>query len=196
MRRSIVVLGVLLAAGGAVSACGQGGGPLSAEAVGRAQGWGVDPALVYVTKVEGYSPAAGGAGVYGDAGYQGVYTSRTGADLRLTVERRTLTAQTCPEVPIPAAAPGAPVECTADGEAWRRSSGDRHEYALPVGDLTVMASGPSATPVDVLRQAATEAHPASSDEILEVLPPPPGGPVERGDITGDNAPDNHVGPGG
>jgi hypothetical protein len=83
-----------------------------------------------------------GAGVYGDDGFQAVYGSGSGADLRLTVERRGLTADTCASLPVPAAQPaGAPVTCERDGGGWRRESGDRAEYAAVRGHLLVRASG-------------------------------------------------------
>jgi hypothetical protein len=46
-----------------------------------------------------------------------------------------------------------------------------------------------------VRSAAIGARPATADELDELLPPLPAG-VVRGDITGDNAPNNDIGAGG
>jgi hypothetical protein len=82
--------------------CGEEAAP-SAEQRQRAQAAGFDVDLVYVTEVDGYTLAAGGSGVYGDAGYQAIYSSSRGDDLRLTVERRSLDDGTCAALPVPGA---------------------------------------------------------------------------------------------
>lgn len=199
MRRSAVgAVAVLVAY--AVSGCGAGrepAGPPSAEAVTRARQAGLDATLVYVTKADGYTRTAGGLGPYGDAGFQDIYSSGQG-DLRLTVEKRTLDAATCPRLPVPAAEPaGAPVDCAADDDGWARTSGDRREYAVQRGEVLVRVSGTG--PADLLRDAALRARPADSDEIDDMLPAArDGDPVRRGDLpdTGDGAPINPTGPGG
>jgi hypothetical protein len=152
---------------------------------------------VYVTDVDGYSPAAGGNGVYGDDDYQAVYGSAQGDDLRLTVERRPLDAGTCASLPVAGAEPpDAPVRCRRDGDGWARVSGDRQEYAVARGDLLVRVSGVSAAAgAGTVRSAALAARPATSRELESLLPPMPE-VVERGDLNGDGAPDNHVGAGG
>ncbi len=86
-----------IALGLALAGCGSGrsAAPAPAELAARARQAGVDVALVYVTAADGYTRAAGGLGPYGDAGFQDVYSSGRD-DLRLTVEKRTIDAATCP----------------------------------------------------------------------------------------------------
>jgi hypothetical protein len=185
-----VAAGVLLGLAG----CGEGAPP-SAEQRQRAEAAGFAADLVYVTEVDGYDLAAGGSGVYGDAGYQAIYSSSRGDDLRLTVERASLDAGTCPALPIPGAESAA-VRCVRDGDGWSRVAGDRREYAVAEGDRLVRVSGTSAaTSPEMVRSAAVDARPATGDE-LEALLPPASTVVERGDIKGDSAPDNGVGAGG
>jgi hypothetical protein len=194
-----------------VSGCGTTAVPSAAELDSRAERTGVAVELIYVTELKGYHRATGGMGVYGDDGFQDIYVSGKG-DVRLTVERRALTAAGCPAVPIPAAEPtGGSVQCVQDGDGWRRTSGGRQEYAVAGGGHLVRVSGRvDATTFDLLRDAATDARAATLQQLDEMLPPAPsedepgGGsdsrvtPPERGDLprTGDNAPDNPVGPGG
>jgi len=177
--------------------CGDEAAAPSAEQRERARAAGFDVDLVYVTEVHGYHAAAGGSGVYGDAGYQEIYASDRGDDLRLTVERGSLEAGTCASLPIPAAQPtDAVVRCTKDGDGWRRVAGDRQEYAVVRQDRLIRVSGATAaTSAELVRSAALDARPATGEE-LEALLPPASEVVERGDITGDNAPDNSVGAGG
>ncbi len=196
MRRTAVGMVVT---GLALAGCGNGGaaGSPSPELVARARQSGLDATLVYVTTADGYSRTAGGLGPYGDSGFQDIYS--TGRDdLRLTVEERGIDAATCPQLPVPAAEPaGAPVVCTADGDGWARTSGNRREYALQHGSVLVRVSGTG--PADVLRAAARQARPATADELDDMLPPArDGSPVERGDLpeNGDGAPINPTGPGG
>ena len=185
----VVVVGMMIPG---VAGCGDGGPP-SAEQRQRAQAAGFDVDLVYVTKVDGYLPGVGGNGVYGDDDYQARYASSRGDDLALTVERRSLDAATCATLPIPGSEPSdAPVRCTRDSEGWRRVAGGRQEYAVARGDLLVRVSGTSAATV---RSAAIDARPATNSELDDLLPPLPAG-VERGDVAGDNAPNNNVGAGG
>jgi len=189
----IVVVGVLLG----VMGCGEKAAEPSAAQRQRAKAAGFDVDLVYVTEVDGYQLAAGGSGVYGDAGYQAIYASPRGDDLRLTVERRSLDAATCARLSLPGAEPAAAaVQCTREGDGWRRVAGDRREYAIAQGDRLVRVSGTTAsTTAEMVRSAAVEARPATDDE-LEALLPPASSVVERGDVEGDNAPDNGVGAGG
>jgi hypothetical protein len=189
----LVAAAVLLS----VAGCGDKVTAPSARQRQRAEAAGFDVQLVYVTEVDGYRATAGGSGVYGDAGYQAIYASSTGDDLRLTVERRSLDANTCATLPVPGAEPAAaPVHCTRDGDDWRRVAGDRQEYAVAHGDLLVRVSGRiAATTPKTVRSAAVEARPARADELDSLLPPAPR-VVERGDVNGDNAPDNSVGAGG
>jgi hypothetical protein len=177
---------------GLVAGCGSGGPP-SAEQRARAERAGFSADLVYVADLDGWDVAAGGSGVYGADGFQVVYVRRAD-ELRLTSERRALDAASCPRVPVPAAM--GPVVCAPDGAGWRRTTDDRQEYAQVRDGVLVRASGPLGGDYGLLRDAVTGAHPASGSELEKVLPADRGGPVERGDVTGDNAPDNRPGPGG
>lgn len=180
--------------------------PVDPELAERAHQAGLEPDLVYVVDVDGYDRVAGGAGVYGDSGFQDIYVSPAGADIRLTVERSALDDAGCSGLPIPAAEPvGAPVACVSDGDGWERTSGDRQEYARLDGGRLVRVSGRiDATTMDLLRSVVADARPATADELDDLLPAGPAGgdngsgTVARGDLpaTGDGAPDNSVGPGG
>jgi hypothetical protein len=189
----VVATGVLLG----VAGCGDEAAAPSAEQRQRAQAAGFDVDLVYVIDVDGYHLAAGGSGVYGDAGYQAIYASSRGEDLRLTVERRSLDAGTCAALPVPGAEPPtAAVQCTREGDGWSRVAGDRREYAVARGARLVRVSGrTAATTPELIQSEALEARPATADE-LEALLPPASTVVEGGDVEGDNAPDNSVGAGG
>lgn len=185
-----IAAGTLLLA--TMTGCGKAGDPPTAAQRQRAQAAGFAADLVYVTDLKGYHAAAGASGVYGDSGYQQIYTSDHGDDLRLTVEKRSIDASTCAKLPIPGTEPATTATCTKDGDGWRRVFGDRQEYAIAHGDVLVRASDlTAATSPDFIRSAATKAHPADSGELEALLPPAPE-IVERGDIHGDNAPDNSV----
>jgi hypothetical protein len=123
---------------------------------------------------DGYTRTAGGLGPYGDSGFQDVYSAGQD-DLRLTVEKRTLDAATCPRLPVPAAEPaGAPVRCTADVDGWARTSGDRREYAVQHGGILVRVSGTG--PADLVRGAALRARPATRTSSTTCCPEPGGHP--------------------
>ncbi|MGI8333233.1 hypothetical protein ACRYCC_25050 [Actinomadura scrupuli] len=185
---SLAVL-VLLAAG-----CGTEKAQDPSVRVSHSAVPGVAPELVHVLGAKGYTLAAGGEGPYGADGFQAVYTSgRT--ILKLTVEPRTLTAKTCPALPIPDAA--GPVTCTHAADGWYRTTADHREYALTRGgDLLIRLSTGQALSRKTLHTLALAVRPAA--------PAAPGGsgapsaPPPRGDIptTGDGAPVNSVGPGG
>lgn len=194
-RWGAAAAGVVLLAG-----CGSGGSPPTAEQRERARAAGFDVSLVYLTDVDGYRRADQSAGVYGDDGFRIAYANGRGDTLTLVVERRSMSADTCPELPVPGAEPAtAAVTCTREGDGWRRTSGDRVEHALARGDVLVRVGGPAATAADVVRAAAADARPATSEELDDLLPEParPTGPVERGDLPdGDMPPQNPTGPGG
>ncbi len=198
-RRAAVLL---VLASGLAAGCGEEtAAPPTAEHSARAQRLGVPVELIYVIDLEGYRRATGAMGAYGDAGFQDIYLYGE-SDVRLTVERRTITAADCPSLPVPAAS-GAAVRCGRDGEGWRRSSGNRLEYALARGELLVRVSGQAgAVAFESLREAAVKARPATREELDEMLAAGSSGGAPqmppRGDLPphGDGAPDNRVGPGG
>jgi hypothetical protein len=192
-RAGLAVVAILLALPSALAGCGEADSPPTAAQREQAKAAGYDVDLVYVADVKGYWPSAGGNGVYGDDGYQAIYGSSTGDILRLTVEHRSMDADSCAKLPVPGEdSAGATVTCTRDGDGWRRVSGALQEYAVARGDRLVRVSG---TSFEKARTTATRARPATSQELKKLLPPMPE-VVERGDITGDQAPDNNTGPGG
>jgi hypothetical protein len=115
-----------------------------------------------------------------------------------------MTADSCPEQPIGQGAGGAAkVTCERDGELWYRTSAGEHEYAVPEdGHVVRISAGTALVDRDVLRAAARAAHRPADAELAFLLPhmppPPPGEPIERGDLPshGDGAPNNDVGASG
>ncbi|MFI8947140.1 hypothetical protein ACIGO6_11535 [Streptomyces sp. NPDC053750] len=180
----------------AASDAGQG------EVAARAQALGVAPELVYVTEAPGFTLAQQSVGVLGDDGFSATWVSHgTGAQLRLSVDRGSITAGTCPEQPV-GDMPGEHTACERDGDAWYRTGAGRHEYAVPEeGHVVRVSAEADAVPRDVLREAALVAHRPDAAEAAGVLPsaePVPSTPVERGDLPpfGDGAPNNNVEVGG
>ncbi|MEU3791041.1 hypothetical protein AB0F07_14725 [Streptomyces fructofermentans] len=174
--------------------------PGTAELDSRAKALGVAPELVYVTASPGYTVVRQSVGVYGGDGFSAVYWSRSsGARIGLFVDRGTLTGADCERVPVGGAGPDDAVVCERDGDAWYRTSGGHHEYALVRDDHVVRLEADSAG-VDraVLKAAARAAHRPDAAELDALLPPLPErtatAPVERGDLppVGDGAPDNEV----
>ncbi|MBQ1099504.1 hypothetical protein KBY55_26450 [Streptomyces sp. b94] len=172
------------------------------ELEARAQALGVAPELVRVIGSPGFTLAQQSVGVLGDDGFSATWVSReTGAHLRLSVDRGSITGATCPEQPVGDMS-GERTTCERDGDAWYRTGAGRHEYAVPEEGHVVRVSGEAdAVPRDVLREAALAAHRPDASEAAALLPPAdpaPSAPVERGDLPsfGDGAPDNGVGVGG
>ncbi|MGW0818427.1 hypothetical protein ACWD00_35400 [Streptomyces viridiviolaceus] len=168
----------------------------------RARALGVAPELVHVTEAPGFTLAQQSVGVLGDDGFSATYVSRkTGAQLRLSVDRGSITADTCPAQPVGDMA-GERTACVRDGDAWYRTGAGRHEYALPEDGYVVRVSGETdAVPRDVLHAAAGAVHRPDAAEAAALLPsvaPERTAPVERGDLppVGDGAPDNDAGAGG
>ncbi|CQR61027.1 hypothetical protein [Streptomyces leeuwenhoekii] len=186
-------------AGPAASASPAGRGELDA----RARALGVAPELVYVTEASGYALARQSVGVLGDDGFSAIYVARaTGAQLRLSAERGSIDAGTCPERPVGDLA-GEPAVCARDGGLWYRTGAGWHEYALPEDGHVVRVSGEAdAVPREVLRAAARAVHRPDAAETAALLPPADPAatapPVERGDLpsVGDGAPRNDVRAGG
>ncbi|GAA2565850.1 MULTISPECIES: hypothetical protein [Streptomyces] len=173
-----------------------------AELRTRAQAMGIAPELVYITEAPGFTLAQQSVGVLGDEGFSATWVDgETNAQLRLAVDRGTITAGTCPEQPV-GDMPGEHTTCERDGVAWYRTGAGRHEYALPEkGHVVRVSAETDAVPRDVLNAAALAAHrpdAAETDRLLPSVDPAPPAPVERGDLPpyGDGAPDNHVDVGG
>ncbi|WP_327727305.1 hypothetical protein OG250_08555 [Streptomyces sp. NBC_00487] len=182
--------------------------PDRAELHARAEALGLAPGLVYVTESPGFTLARQSVGVYGADGFSAAYWSRkNSAQLLLLVDHGTMTAGSCPELPL-GQGTGEPVGCERDGDAWYRTSAGQHEYAVPEDGHLVRISAAAATvDRDALRAAALAAHRPTDAELAFLLPPrhhdkprPPhdGMPIERGDLppAGDGAPDNEVGASG
>ncbi|MCX4822250.1 hypothetical protein OG883_20640 [Streptomyces sp. NBC_01142] len=154
---------------------------------------------IYVTEVAGYDLAKQSVGVSGGDGFSSVYVSRSGGQIRLEVDRGTLTEANCAERPV-YQAEGQPVTCERDGTSWYRTAGNVHEYAWSEDGHVVRIGADRALDRDTLRSAAKATHPADDRELDEILPEKtaPAAPVERGDLppVGDGAPNNDVGAGG
>ncbi|MET9773635.1 hypothetical protein ABZ023_05110 [Streptomyces sp. NPDC006367] len=171
------------------------------ELENRAEALGIAPELVYVTRVTGLTLARQSVGVLGDDGFSAVYLTGSGAQVRLSVERGSMTEDTCPDLPA-GDGTGGRATCERDAEAWYRTGGGQHEYALPKnGHVVRLSAEAGAVPRDVLREAAVSVHRPDAAEAAATLPSPrpaATAPVERGDLPpeGDGAPDNSVGIGG
>ncbi|MGV9942844.1 hypothetical protein [Streptomyces sp. NPDC003401] len=170
-----------------------------AELASRAQALGIAPEAVYTTDAPGHTLAQQSVGVLGDDGFSAVYvSSRKGTQVRLGVDRGTMTDATC-ERRTGTEEATTPVTCVRDGDAWYRSAGQWAEYAVPKEDFVIRVGGTD-VPRDVLREAVDHLRRPSADELDTLLPSAPAGgePVERGDLPsfGDGAPDNDVDAGG
>jgi hypothetical protein len=174
-----------------------------AELDARVRSSGSAPELVRVTEVPGFTLARQSVGVYGDDGFSAVYWSeKSGAQIRLSVDRGTVTAADCARQPVGDVA-DEPVTCARDGAAWYRKGPAQHEYALAGKGIVVKVTADVAA-VDrrVLRAAAKAVHRPDDAELAAALPPERSGaatePVERGDLPseGDGAPNNEVGTSG
>ncbi|GGZ31982.1 hypothetical protein [Streptomyces poonensis] len=166
----------------------------------RAEALGIAPEHVYLTEAPGFTLAEQSVGVSGDDGFSAVYWSKEkGAQLQLRVERGTVTAANCPEQQV-GEGTGPRATCERDGDAWYRTAGAQHEYAVPEDGHVVRVGGDTATvDRDVLRAAAEAVRRPTDEEAARILPSPAAGePVERGDLPpeGDGAPNNDVGVGG
>ncbi|WP_328874574.1 hypothetical protein OHT76_33445 [Streptomyces sp. NBC_00287] len=155
-----------------------------AELASRAEALGIAPEHVYVTEAPGFTLAQQSVGVIGGDGFSAVYVAKEGgAQLQLSVDRGTMTADTC--------AQGATAPCEREGDAWYRGQ----EYAIPKKGHVVRVSG-EGVPRDVLKEAALAVHRPSDAELDALLPAAPagGGSVERGDLPpeGDGAPNNEA----
>lgn len=168
---SLLLLPVLL------TGCGAGDeDETAADLEAAAQDWGVEPELVYVTEVSGFTVLQPSVGVYGDDEFAAVYRSeKNAASLGLFVDRRTLTADNCPDQPLVEGATER-VTCEQDGDNWYREAGDHHEYAVPRDGVVVRLSA-DMDKVDraVLREAAEAVHRPDDAELDALRTPTDGG---------------------
>ncbi|GGQ79403.1 hypothetical protein [Streptomyces flaveolus] len=216
MNRRARVLPLLLLPPLLLTACGTqraADGPVAAaapteaapagaeELENRAQALGIAPDLVYVTRAPGLTLAQQSVGVLGDDGFSATYLTGSGALVRLSVERGSMTEDTCPGRPV-GDSTGGRATCERDADAWYRTGGGQHEYALPKnGHVVRLSAEADAVPREVLSEAAEAVHRPDNAEAAATLPSPrpaAGTPVERGDLppVGDGAPDNSVDVGG
>ncbi|MGX1881879.1 hypothetical protein [Streptomyces sp. NPDC055287] len=197
-----LLLPVVLAACGAEKA-DDAAAPPPAELRARAGESALE--LIYVTEAPGYELARQSVGVVGNDGFSASYFSTaTGGQMSLAVDRGQPAEASCADKPADAAGPGGSAECERDGDFWYRAEADRHEYARAYEGHVVRISA-DANLVDraTLRDAAHKAHRADSKELDEVLPASGEGAgvdemPERGDLppVGDGAPNNDVGASG
>ncbi|WP_437048480.1 hypothetical protein [Streptomyces sp. enrichment culture] len=169
----------------------------------RARALGVAPELVHVTEAAGYTLARQSVGVLGDDGFSATYVAHgSGARFRLSVERGSIDADTCPRQPVGDTS-GERTRCMREGGLWYRTGAGGHEYARPGDGYVVRVWGEAdAVPRDVLRAAARAVRRPGAAEAATLLPAPrlagTEPPVERGDLPsfGDGAPLNDVEAGG
>ncbi|MEU1518005.1 hypothetical protein ABZ490_38670 [Streptomyces sp. NPDC005811] len=154
-----------------LTGCGAGeDGGAAAGLDDAARDWGVEPELVHVTEVSGYRVFQASVGEY-DGQFAAAYRSEKGAaTFGLFVDHGTLTAENCTEQPLGEGS-GEQVTCEHDGDAWYRTAGARHEYAVP-DDGVVVHLIADTDDVDraVLRQAAEAVHRPDDAELAALLP--------------------------
>ncbi|WP_326789418.1 hypothetical protein [Streptomyces sp. NBC_00151] len=142
----------------------------SADLDAAARAWGVAPELVYVTEVYGYTVFQQSVGEYKDE-FVAAYRSQKGATkFGLFVGPGTMTAENCPKQPLGEVS-DKHVICEHDGDAWYRTAGESHEYAVP-DDGVVIHLIADADKVDraILRKAAQAAHRPDDAELAALLP--------------------------
>ncbi|MEV6168307.1 hypothetical protein AB0L99_08800 [Streptomyces sp. NPDC051954] len=133
--------------------------------------WGVDPELVYVTDVSGFAVFPESVGKYELNQFDAAYRSDKGSTrFGLFAEYATLTAENCPEQPL-GTDKAKPVTCEQDGDAWYRTAGGVHEYAVP-RDGVVIRLIADTEKVDraVLHEAAEAVHRPDDTELAALLP--------------------------
>ncbi|TCR17367.1 hypothetical protein [Streptomyces sp. BK205] len=169
---ALSLLPVLLTGCGADKASGTGAAAAdSAELAAAAKDWGVEPELVYVTEVSGYSVFPASVGSYGDGEFAAAYRADKGSTrIGLFADHSTLTAGNCAAQPLGADALK-PVTCQQDGEAWYRTAGGVHEYAVPRDGVVVrLIADKKKVDRTVLREAAKSVHHPDSDELAALRP--------------------------
>ncbi|MEU0409365.1 hypothetical protein ABZ307_16340 [Streptomyces griseorubiginosus] len=165
----LLLLPVLLTGCGADKEAGTAGTTAGLDAA--AEGWGVEPELVYVTDVPGYTVFQASVGSYQDDMFAAAYRSDKGATrFGLFVDRNALTAENCSEQPL-GEVEAERVTCERDGDAWYRTAGESHEYAVPRDGVVVRVIG-DVDKVDraVLREAAEAVHRPDDAELTALLP--------------------------
>lgn len=169
---ALSLLPVLLTGCGADKGSGTTGAAAdSAELAAAAKGWGVEPELVYVTKVSGFTVFPASLGAYGDGEFAAAYRSDKGSTrIGLFADHSTLTAENCAEQPLGADALK-PVACEQDGKAWYRTAGEVHEYAVPRDGVVVrLIADKEKVDRTVLREAAEAVHRPSDAELAALRP--------------------------
>ncbi|MFF4657957.1 hypothetical protein [Streptomyces sp. NPDC001381] len=164
----LLLVPVLLTGCGADESGGAASGGAGLDAAARV--WGVAPELVYVTEVSGYTVFQESVGEYDDE-FVAAYRSEKGAGkFGLFVGRGTMTAESCPEQPLGEVS-DQQVTCVHDGDAWYRTAGDSHEYAVPDGGVVIHLIA-DADKVDraILRKAAEAVHRPDDAELAALLP--------------------------
>lgn len=142
----------------------------SSDLDAAARTWGVDPELVYVTEVSGYAVFQASVGEYEDE-FVTAYRSEKGTTkFGLFAGHGSLTAESCPKQPL-GEVTDKPVTCEHDGDAWYRTAGASHEYAVPI-DAVVVHLIADTDKVDraVLRKAAESVHRPDDTELAALLP--------------------------
>ncbi|MFG2306245.1 hypothetical protein [Actinacidiphila glaucinigra] len=188
---------LLLSALMALTACGtQSANGAALES--KARSLGIEPAMVYVTDVPGYSVALQSVGVIGDHGFGVSYSGPNGGTIELRVDERAFSGPVgCTEATN--ATRTGQVTCEQEGNHWYRATGTSHSYVLEDADLVIrLSADPGTVDRDVLRQAAEHVHQASAEESARVLPSESRGGQglpERGDLpaNGDGAPQDPAG---
>lgn len=187
---------LLLSALMALTACGtQSANGAALES--KARSLGIEPAMVYVTDVPGYSVALQSVGVIGDHGFGVSYSGPEGGTIELRADERAFS--------DPVGCTGdtdagtGQVTCEQEGNHWYRATGSSHSYVLEDADRVIrLSADPATVDRDVLRQAAEHVHQASTEESARVLPSESRGGQglpERGDLpaNGDGAPRDPAG---
>ncbi|MEU1623110.1 hypothetical protein ABZ479_38200 [Streptomyces sp. NPDC005722] len=181
----------------ALTACGTQSAD-GAALESRARSLGIEPAMVYVTDVPGYSVALQSVGVIGDHGFGASYSGPEGGTIELRVDERAFSGPvSCTEDTEPAGTSEA--TCEQEGNHWYRATSTSHSYVLEdAGRVIRLSADPATVGRDVLRQAAEHVHQASAEESARVLPSEDRGGQgrpERGDLpaNGDGAPQDPAG---
>ncbi|MFJ2259537.1 hypothetical protein ACIOKD_14560 [Streptomyces sp. NPDC087844] len=142
----------------------------SADLDAAARAWGVAPELVYVTEVSGYTVFQESVGEYDDEFVAAYLSEKAATKFSLFVGRGTMTAQSCPKQPLGEVS-DKQVTCERDGDAWYRTAGGSHEYAVP-DDGVLIHLFADVDKVDrvILRKAAEAAHRPGDAELSALQP--------------------------